>query len=143
MFRPEKNEMFDEMLETSATLVSEWAKNDPRKIVDEYKPTREQLTRTQSESQLWDDDGKMLSPRLSKEKDKSEDEFQLQAILRCAEMPQLVDGGVDEESLKRAAETPLPIDEEFIKRMKADDGGEDIELKEAMVVPLPADDLVV
>ncbi|KAG4412553.1 hypothetical protein IFR04_014304 [Cadophora malorum] len=143
MFRPEKNEMFDEMLEISAKLVSEWAKNDPRKIVDEYKPTREQLTRTQSESQLWDDDGKMLSPRLPKEKDESEDEFQLQAILGCAEMPQLVDGGVDEESLKRAADTPLPVDEDLMKRMKGDDGEEEKELKKAMVVPLPADDLVV
>ena len=142
MFRPEKNERFDEMLEISAELVSEWAKNDARKIVDEYKPTREQLTRTQSESQTWDDDGKMLSPRLPQEKDESEDEFQLQAILRCAEMPQQVDGGVDEESLKRAADTPLPVDEDLIKRMKTDKGEEDMELKKAMVVPLPADDLV-
>ncbi|KAH9208882.1 hypothetical protein DL95DRAFT_372809 [Leptodontidium sp. 2 PMI_412] len=142
MFRPDKNARFDEMLEASALLVAEWAKIDPREIVDEYKPTREQLTRTQSESQLWDDDGKMLSPRLPQEKGDSEDEFQLQAILGCSEMPHQVDGGVDEESLKKAAETPLPMNEEIIQKMiERGDIAEDTELKKAVMVPLPAEDL--
>ena len=45
--------------------------------------------------------------------------------------------------MKRAADTPLPVDEDLMKRMKGDDGEKEKELKKAMVVPLPADDLVV
>lgn len=142
MFRPERNDGFADMLAVSAELVAEWAKNDPRKIVDEYKPTREQLTRSRSESQVWDDDGKILSPRLQKEENTSEDEFQLEAILRSQDMPHQADGSVDEEALKKAAEVPLPVDEEVLRMVNKGLLTDDAELKQAVVVPLPPDESV-
>lgn len=142
MFRPEKNEGYADMLRVSAQLVAEWVKNDPRKIVDEYKPTREQLTRSRSESQIWDDDGKMLSPQLQKEENTSEDELQLEAILRSQDLPQQADGGVDEEELKKATKVPLPVDEEALGMVEKGGPTVDAELKKAVEVPLPTDESV-
>jgi len=137
MFRPEKNERYEEMVERSRRFVLEWVKHDPRRVVDEYKPSREQLTRSRSESQLWDDDGKVLG---HEEKDgegekgrEQEDEDQLQAIMKSEDMPQPEDGGIDDETLKMALEVPLPADEEMMK-----DGS----LEQAVKVPLPADEAV-
>ncbi|KAJ5047155.1 uncharacterized protein L3040_002997 [Drepanopeziza brunnea f. sp. 'multigermtubi'] len=111
MFRPERNAAYAEMVEVAAALVGGWAAIDPREVRDEYRPTREQLTRSRSEGQLWDDDGTMLGrPRSpSVGSGVSEDEAQLDAILQCPDMPQQADGGVDEDAfLQRAAGVPLP-----------------------------------
>lgn len=134
MFKPEKNERYKEMLERSKEFVLEWVKNDPRKVVDEYKPSREQLTRSRSESQLWDDDGVVLTPAGAKNGEKGgeeEDEDQLKAILKSQDMPQPEDGGVNDEELKMASEVPLPVDEEVVKNG---------ELDHAAKVPLPGED---
>ena len=133
MFRPEKNERYEEMLERSKGLVLQWMKNDPRKVVDEYKPSREQLTRSRSESQLWDDDGlvKNAEGEEEGEKGEAEDEDQLKAILKSREMPQPEDGGIDDEELKMALQVPLPADVEV-----AQNG----ELEKAVKVPLPGND---
>ncbi len=135
MFKPEKNERYEEMLEKSTEYVLEWVKNDPRRVVDEYKPSRELLTRSKSESQLWDDDGKILGQEEESgegQKDgEQEDEDQLQAILKSQDMPQPEDGGVNDEELKNATEVPLPADEEVFK-----DGS----LEKAAEVPLPAEE---
>jgi hypothetical protein len=111
-------------------FVLEWVKNDPRKVVDEYKPSREQLTRSKSESQLWDDDGLVKNAEGTEEGEKgeAEDEDQLKAILKSHEMPQPEDGGVDDEELKMALQVPLPADVEV-----AQNG----ELEQATQVPLP------
>lgn len=133
MFRPEKNSGYEEMVERSRELVLDWVQNDPRRVVDEYTPSREQLTRSRSESQLWDDDGKVLNKEVEEEEKKgvSEDDSQLQAILKSQDMPHPEDGGVDEEALKQALEVPLPPDEEVSK---------DEVPKQALVIPLPADE---
>jgi hypothetical protein len=133
MFKPEKNERYEEMLGKSTEYVLTWLKHDPRRVVDDYKPSREQLTRSRSESKLWDDDGKVLGQEGEGKEEKGgeeEDEDQLQAILKSQDMPQPPDGGVDDETLKSATEVPLPIDEE------AKNGS----LEQASQVPLPADE---
>jgi hypothetical protein len=133
MFKPEKNEGYKEMLERSRGLVLQWVKHDPRRVVDEYKPSREQLTRSKSESQLWDDDGVVLTPEGEKdgEKGEEEDEDQLKAILKSQDMPQPEDGGLDDEVLKMALQAPLPADEEMVKNG---------DLDQATKVPLPGED---
>jgi len=134
MFRPDKNERYEEMVERSRGFVLEWVKHDPRKVVDEYKPSREQLTRSKSESQLWDDDGKVLGHEGEGESGgEKEDEHQLQAIIKSEDMPQPEDGGVDDETLKMALEVPLPADEEVMKNGS---------LEQAVKVPLPGEDEV-
>lgn len=134
MFKPEKNDAYDEMLGTSAELVVQWSTLDPRAFKDDYEPTREQMTRSRSENQLWDDDGKMLHPGqpedvVASEKAISEDEAQRNAILISQEMPQQADGGVDEEALRLAAGVPLPVDLESSESIKRDMDSEDTELK--------------
>jgi len=133
MFKPDKNGRYKDMLERSRGFVLEWVKNDPRKVVDEYKPSREQLTRSRSESQLWDDDGVVKSPEGEEkgEKDSEEDEDQLKAILKSQDMPQPEDGGVNDEELKMALQVPLPADGEVPQNG---------ELEQASKVPLPSDD---
>jgi len=133
MFKPEKNDGYKEMLERSREFVLEWVKNDPRRVVDEYKPSREQLTRSKSESQLWDDDGVVLTPEGEKGggKGEEEDEDQLKAILKSQDMPQPEDGGVHDEELKMALQAPLPADEEVVKNE---------DLDQATNVPLPGED---
>ena len=133
MFRPEKNSEYETMLETARDLVLKWSKHDPRKVVDDYKPNPEQRLRSRSESQLVDDDGKVLKPKIEAGKGETEDELQLQAIRSNQDMPEAEDGGVDEEALKRATEVPLPADDEVIK-------GDSEEVAKASEVPLPADD---
>jgi hypothetical protein len=136
MFWPEKNERYEEMVERSRGYVLEWVKNDPRRVVDEYRPSREQLTRSISESQLWDDDGKVLGHDVDENREKcgeEEDEDQLQAILMSQDMPQPEDGGVNDEELKSALEVPLPADDGAIK---------DLLLEKAAEVPLPGNDEV-
>jgi hypothetical protein len=133
MFRPEKNKGYEEMLAVSCGYVGEWVKNDPRKMKDEYKPSREQLHRSKSESQTWDDDGFVLTPGEKEgegEKDDG-DEDQLEAILKSRDMPQPEDGGVDDEELQMALQAPLPADEEAVKNG---------ELESAAKVPLPGED---
>jgi hypothetical protein len=133
MFKPNKNEKYVEMLERSRELVLEWVKHDPRKVVDEYKPSREQLTRSRSESQLWDDDGVVKSPEGEKDgmRGGKEDEDQLEAILKSQDMPQPEDGGLNDEELKMALQIPLPVDQEATQ-------SEDLE--QAVKIPLPSDD---
>lgn len=132
MFKPEKNERYAEMLEKSKEFVLQWVGNDPRRVVDEYKPSREQLTRSRSESQLWDDDGVVKSPEGEKDGEKEEgDEDQLEAILKSQDMPQPEDGGVNDEELKMALQVPLPAD------IETPQNGE---LEQASKVPLPSDD---
>jgi hypothetical protein len=133
MFRPEKNSEYETMLETARDLVLKWSKHDPRKVVDDYQPNPEQRLRSRSESQLVDDDGKVLKPKIEAGKGETEDELQLQAIRSNQDMPEAEDGGVDEEALKRATEVPLPADDEVIK-------GDSEEVAKALEVPLPADD---
>jgi hypothetical protein len=134
MFKPEKNEGYAEMLERSRGFVLQWVKHDPREVVDEYKPSREQLTRSRSESQLWDDDGVVLTPDREKKGERGaeeEDEHQLKAILKSQDMPQPEDGGVNDEELKMASEVPLPVDDEVVKNG---------ELDQAVKIPLPGED---
>jgi hypothetical protein len=133
MFRPEKNSEYETMLDTARDLVLKWSKHDPRKVVDDYQPNPEQRLRSKSESQLVDDDGKVLKPKIEAGKGETEDELQLQAIRSNQDMPEAEDGGVDEEALKRATEVPLPADDEVAK-------GDSEEVTKALEVPLPADD---
>jgi hypothetical protein len=136
MFRPEKNSEYETMLETARNFILQWSKHDPRKVVDDYQPNPEQRLRSRSESQLVDDDGKVLKPKIEAGKGETEDELQLQAIRCNQDMPEAEDGGVDEEALKKATEVPLPDDDEAIK--------EDVdEVAKAVKVPLPADDEIV
>jgi hypothetical protein len=136
MFRPEKNERYEEMVERSRGFVLQWLKHDPRRLVDEYKPSREQLTRSKSESQLWDDDGKVLRHEEKsgggEKGGEQEDEDQLQAIIKSEDMPHPEDGGVDDETLKMALEVPLPADEELMNN---------VSLEQAVKVPLPDDEV--
>jgi hypothetical protein len=118
MFRPEKNPRYEEMVEKARDLVVEWLRNEPRAVVDEYKPSQAQRQRSLSEAQLWDDDGKVLG--LKEEKNSGdEDESQLQAIMDAPGMPEPKDGGVSDEELQRAAKLPLPVedvsDEDMVK----------------------------
>lgn len=131
MFKKEKNEGYDTILEAARTLVCEWISNDAGGVVDDYKPSREVLHRSMSETKLWDDDGKVL-PIEPEEQGGSEDEKQLEAILKSADMP-LPEGG-DEASVMEALEVPLPVEEEV--------NGEKgvLGLEEAVKVPLPVDE---
>jgi len=104
--------MYEEMTRRATNLIVQWAENDPRKIVDDYRPNLAQRERSMSEAQLFDDDGKVRNKETEKLEGKSEDELQLEAILSSSEMPQPEDGGIDEEALKLAAAVPLPLDEE-------------------------------
>lgn len=110
MFRPEKNSSYQDMLSRAADLVRQWAENDPRKMVDDYKPDERQRAMSIAESEVLDDDGKMKKESGETE-NVSEDEKQLQAILACQDLPQPEDGGISEEALKQALEVPLPSDE--------------------------------
>lgn len=114
MFRPDKNDGYEEMAGRARDLVCLWVSSDPRKVVDDYQPGREQRERSMSEAHLFDDDGKVLGDVVDRAvagKETEEDEVQLQAILSSDEMPEKEDGGVDEEALKAAAAVPLPVDE--------------------------------
>ena len=111
MFRPEKNPLYQEMTYSTRDIVLEWVKNDPRKVVDDYKPDQDQRSRSMSEAHLFDDDGKVLNQHSETTKGESEDELQLQAILTAPDMPQSEDGGINDEDLKRAMGVPLPQDD--------------------------------
>lgn len=127
MFRPEKNPRYEEMAEKARDLVVEWLKNDPRAVVDEYKPSQSQRQRSMSEAQLWDDDGNVVGQKEEKNGE-DEDESQLQAILNAPGMPEPIDGGVSDEDLQRAAELPLPVEdvsEEDMKKLWSGDGEKD------------------
>lgn len=127
MFQPEKNVRYEEMAEKARDLIVECLKNDPRAVVDEYKPSQAQRQRTMSEAQMWDDDGKVLGHKKD-EKGGNEDESQLQAILNASGMPEAQDGGVSDEELQKAAELPLPVEdvsEEDMKKLWDGDGEKD------------------
>jgi hypothetical protein len=111
MFRADKNPKYEQMAERARDLVVLWAGNDPRRIVDDYRPNLEERKMSISEATLFDDDGKLKNKDAPELEGKSEDEVQLQAILSSSDMPQPEDGGVDEEALKLAAAVPLPADE--------------------------------
>lgn len=134
MFRPEKNSAYEDLLGKTGELVREWVGNDPRKMVDDYKPDERQRHMSITESEVLDDDGKMKKPEKESgsagtatedEKIVSEDDKQLQAILACQDLPQPEDGGISDEDLKQALGVPLPV-EETVDR--------------ATEVPLPVDD---
>lgn len=112
MFQPLRNPRYDSMSDSARGLILSWIKNDPRKVVNEYKPDFEQRSRSNSEAQLFDDDGKVLRKDIGGEERQGErlmeDELQLQAILKSDGMPQPEDGGISEEELRRACEVPLP-----------------------------------
>lgn len=110
MFKPERNPQYGTMVESARDLILGWLENDPRKVVDDYTPDQLQRSRSSSESQLFDDDGKVKSSAVNSAHGKPEDELQLDAILRCQGMPQPEDGGVSDADLKRASEVPLPVD---------------------------------
>jgi len=112
MFKPERNPRYDTMLVTASDLVFEWLKNDPRKIIDEYKPNPGQLSRSNSEAHMFNDDGELLTSGVDGAKVETDDTVQLEAILKCTEMPLPADAGVNDEDLKNAAAIPLPVDEE-------------------------------
>lgn len=131
MFKKEKNEEYDTMLQAAKSMVCEWISNDPGAVVDDYKPSREVLHRSMSETKLWDDDGKVL-PSEPEEKGESEDEKQLEAILKSADMP--LPAGGDEASVMEALEVPLPVEEEVSSGTKV------LGLEEAVKVPLPVDE---
>lgn len=127
MFRPDKNPRYGEMAEKARDLVVEWLRNDPRAVVDEYKPSQSKRQRSMSEAQLWDDDGNVLGQE-EETKSGDEDESQLQAILDAQGMPEPIDGGVADEELQRAVELPLPVEdvsEEDMKKLWNGDGGKD------------------
>ena len=111
MFQPEKNARYEEMAEAARDLVVDWLKNDPRHVVDDYKPSPQQRQRSMSETQLWDDDGKLLGQREKRKEGDEEDELQWQAILNAQGMPEPNDGGISVEELKKAAELRLPVEE--------------------------------
>jgi len=116
MFQPEKNSSYENMAKMARDLVVQWLENDPRKVVDDYKPDQIQLSRRNSEANLFDDDGKILGRDSSTTADVSDDASELQAILESNAMPQPADGGISDEDLARAAAVPLPPDvEEKIK----------------------------
>jgi len=137
MFRPDRNDGYANMLSMATGLVSAWANKDQRSttIIDNYSPSREVLHRSKSESQLWDDDGKVLKPAMEardeverkdwsakggqrSELSEDEDEKQLGVILQCAEMEGLrgtQEGKEnDDVALKAALEVPLPGDEDML-----------------------------
>lgn len=124
MFRPEKNSAYEEMLGSAGKLVLKWVENDPRKVVDDYKPDERQRAMSISESEVLDDDGKMKKDAGATDS-VSEDERQLQAILACQDLPQPEDGGISEEALKQALEVPLPVEDS---------------VDQASEVPVPTDD---
>lgn len=124
IFRPEKNSSYEDLLESAGKLVQEWVENDPRKMVDDYKPDERQRAMSITESEVLDDDGKMKQE--STEADNvDENEKQLQAILACQELPKPEDGGLSDEDLKQALEVPLPVENS---------------IDQATEVPLPTDD---
>jgi hypothetical protein len=110
MFRLEKNAGYEVMAEATRDLVVDWLKNDPRHVVDDYKPSPQQRERSMSEAQLWDDDGKLLGRREERKEGDEEDELEWQAILNAEGMPEPNDGGISDEELKKAAELPLPVE---------------------------------
>ncbi len=137
MFRPDRNAGYATMLSMATELVSEWASKDQRSttIIDNYSPSREVLHRSKSESQLWDDDGKVLKPVVEAEDEverkdwsttggersetsEDEDEKQLSVILQCSEMEGLQGTKEGKENddiaLKAALEVPLPVDEDIL-----------------------------
>jgi hypothetical protein len=142
MFKREKNDGYDAMLDCAIGLVCQWVSNDLGSVVDGYIPSREVMNRSISETNLLDDDGKVLDSSESDEKkdsEESEDEKQLKAILKCADMP--VSHEEEEAVLAAALEVPLPVDETEIASQGADSieaqafDGED-------KVPLPRDQVV-
>jgi dsDNA-binding SOS-regulon protein len=132
MFKKEKNDGYDAMLDAAKELICQWLSNEPKAVVDDYKPSREVLHRTMSETKLWDDDGKVLNSEGQSKKEGNEDEEQLQAILKCDDMP-LPEGG-DEASFLEALEVPLPVDEDLVAATRV------LSLKDAIKAPLPEDD---
>jgi hypothetical protein len=108
MFQPEKNSSYENMAEMANGLVLQWLENNPRKVVDDYKPDRLQLSRSNSEAQLFDDDGRILNNDSDEIVEGLDDASELQAILKCNAMPQAADGGISDEDLARAAAIPLP-----------------------------------
>lgn len=125
MFRKEKNAGYDFMLEEAKQLVCAWVSNNTQEVKDDYKPSREVLHRSMSEHKAWDDDGKVLESVPAKEvksteneeaivdeseKEETEDEKQLQAILKCADMPLPEEG--DKAEFVEALDVPLPVDED-------------------------------
>ncbi|TVY32782.1 hypothetical protein LSUB1_G007658 [Lachnellula subtilissima] len=136
MFRPEKNSAYEDLLTKTGELVRKWVGNDPRKMVDDYRPDERQRAMSITESEILDDDGKMKQEEPASEpadtaaendsqKVVSEDDKQLQAILACQDLPQPEDGGISDEDLKQALGVPLPVEEP---------------LDQATEVPLPVDD---
>lgn len=123
MFTPNKNPKYDEMARTSRDIILDWLKNDPRNIFDEYEPSQEQRERSMSDAKQWDDDGNILGLNEVGEY-ASEDEWQLQAILRAQGMPEPTDSGISDEDLKRAAELPLPV--EGVEEVEEDDTVQDL-----------------
>ena len=107
------------MAESARDLALKWLQNDPRKVHDDYKPDGLQLSRSNSEAQLFDDDGNVLNSAgianiltSGDAASDSDDELQLQAILKCSGMPQPEDGGISDEDVVKAAAVPLPLDEQ-------------------------------
>jgi hypothetical protein len=124
MFRPEKNSGYEGLLGKAGKLVQQWVENDPRTMVDDYKPDERRRAMSITESEVLDDDGKMKKDSGGTESI-SEDDKQLEAILACQDLPKPEDGGVSEEELKQALEVPLPVEDS---------------VDQATEVPLPADD---
>jgi hypothetical protein len=124
MFRPLKNPKYEEMSFAARSVIQEWLKNDPREVVDDYKPTQGQKERSMSEAQLWDDDGNVLGQKQERNSGDEEDELQLQAILSASGMPEAKDGGISDEDLKNAAALPLPAEEVSEEDMKTSWDGE-------------------
>lgn len=122
MFQPEKNLRYKDMCSAAADMVQGWTKNDPREVVDDFVPSREQRERSMSEAQLWDDDGKVRSPpvgnseeplpeKVVESEEHEEDELQLKVISSSTDLPLPEDGGLSDDDLQRAAEVPLPSEE--------------------------------
>lgn len=115
MFRQDKNPEYNAMIESAGGFVCEWLKNDPRQVVDEYKPDEEQNARRKSEAEFCDDDGEILNQNAQGMDETSEEEIQLQSIL-SQEIAQSKDASeplaVSEEALQHAADVPLIVDED-------------------------------
>jgi hypothetical protein len=156
MFRKDRNDGYDALLEVSGKKIVGWVLGAGiKEVVDGYVPDEVRAAKSREEGDWVDDDGKVKEvgatsdeiPSSSKRKasvmlgdedalndkhhkpqeaDEEEDENQLRAIISCQGLPQSEDGGVSDEALTAAMEISLP-------------GEEDELLQAATEVPLPTD----
>lgn len=137
MFRPDRNPKYEEMAEASRDMILEWVKDDPRNVLDNYKPTKGQLERSMSDAQQWDDDGNIVGSS-DDGNGANKDDWQLQAILNAQDMPEPADSGMSDEDLRKATELSLPVEREGEESiMEARNGDEDTAKSWASKMPRP------